>query len=366
METVVRGSLEDDTRLKRFITLLWNPLFWLFFLITIYRLYFVFQPPLRSTDLLRNIGFGKEFWRYGLGIYDHPAQDFVGTTYATLGPERYYAYPVVALLFFALVAKIWPSLIFGKLVLTALEGLNAFLVWKISKDRLLPLLYFANPVSLWWVSREGQFEPLMISFALLALYLLPRHSPGAYFSLALGVQSKLTPVFLLPYLLSKRAGWREFFSFSLGFFPSLIFSLNNGYPSRFVERRLEAHVCNAYAWNIFDPSLLCDSPAMLVATNALVTYGILFLCLFLMVRRRGFVEYVGLLVFIVVLKSLGVGRPWYLLAVPLMAMPISERWDRRLFFVLGALDRVAIRRLLGIPSEFAYLRPKLMDAMWGF
>lgn len=362
----MRRRLGDHTRLERFITLLKSPLFWLFLLITIYRLYLVFHPPLRSMDLLRNIGFGKEFWRYGLAIYDHPTQDFVGTTYATLRPERYYNYPAVALLFFALVAKIWPSLIFGKLALTALEGLNTVLIWKISKDRLLPLLYYASPVSVWWVSREGQFEPLMISFSLLALYLLPRHAPGAYFSLALGVQSKLTPLFLLPYLLSKRAGWREFFSFAFGFLPSLIFSLSSGYPSHFVERRLEAHGCNAYAWNIFDPSRLCDSPAMLVVINALISYGILVLCLLLMVHRRRFVEYVGLLILIVVLKSLGVGRPWYLLAVPLMAMPISERWDRRLFFILGALDRVAIRRLLGIASEFARPRPKLMDAMWGF
>lgn len=366
MEAVVRGRLRDDTRLRRFITLLRSPLFWLFFLITIYRLYLVFQPPLRSMDLLRNIGFGKEFWRYGLAIYDHPTRDFVGTTYATLRPERYYNYPAVALLFFALVAKIWPSLIFGKLAFTVLEGLNAALIWKISKDRLLPLLYYANPVSVWWVSREGQFEPLMVSFSLLALYFLPRYPPGAYFSLALGVQSKLTSLFLLPCLLSKRAGWRELLSFAFGFLPSLIFSLSTGYPSHFIERRMEAHGCNAYAWNIFDPSRLCDSPAMLVVTNALVTYGILLLCLLLMVRRHRFVEYIGLLIFIVVLKSMGVGHPWYLLAIPLMAMPISERQDRRLFFILGTLDRVAIHRLLGIASEFARPRPKLMDAMWGF
>lgn len=342
-----------------------TPLFWLFALVTVYRLYMVFQPPLRSTDLLRHMGFGKEFWNYGLAIYEYAPQDFGDVPYANLWPQEKYNYPAVAILFFALLSKVWPSLFFGKLALTLLEMANTFLVWKITKDRLLPLIYYANPVSLWWVSREGQFEPLALLFAFLALYLLPRRPSWGYFSLALGVQAKIFPIFLLPYFLRKRVGWGEALSFVAGFLPSLIFAWRGPYLSRLLGRATLAP-CNPYAWNVFDLPRLCYSPPMLILTNALVTYAILILGLVLMFRRRAFFEYVGLLAFVVALKSMTTASPWYLLALPLMAVPINQGWERRLFFLLGSLDRVAIRRLLGIPSEFAYLRPKLMDAMWGF
>lgn len=328
-----------------------------------YRLYLCYQPPITSTDLLRYIGFGWEFWRYGLTIYNYPARAFGDTPYALLWPDLPFIYPAVCLLFFALLAKVWPALFFGKLILTAMEGVNAFLVWKISHDRWLALLYFANPVSLWWVSREGQYEPLVNLFVLLAIYLLPRRSTWAYLSLALAIQAKYTPVFLLPYFLKQKRGPREAITFVVGFLPSLAFALRSQYIFHILVSSHMAHSCNTYTWNLFDQSRLCGSPDWLVWANALLTYGLLALCLAFMVRRRQVTPYLGLALFVVFLKSVSWAQFWYLLLVPALAMTVDDVWERRLLFLLSFSDSAALHSLFLRPFGWVNPSPPL-EFMW--
>jgi len=279
--TVVAMAKEKESSswLDQVWALLEDSLVWLFAAATIYRLYLCLQPPITSTDLLRYIGFGKEFWKYGLTIYNYPAKHFVGTPYAELWPYQHFIYPALAMLFFAFVSKIWPALFFGKLVLTAIEGLNAFLISKISDDRLLALLYYISPASLWWVSREGQYEPLLILLGLIALYLLSRRPQWAYLNLALAIQTKYTPGFLLPYFLRKKIGWKESLFFIVGFIPSILFTFRSEYIFRIFTSGYMPTDCNSYTWNIFDAEKLCGTPFWLVIANALLTYGILILCL---------------------------------------------------------------------------------------
>jgi hypothetical protein len=367
--------------------LLEDSLVWLFGAATIYRLYLCLQPPITSTDLLRSIGFGKEFWKYGLAIYNYPAEHFVGTPYAQHWPHQHFIYPALAMLFFALVSKIWPALFFGKLVLTAIEGLNAFLIWKISDDRLLALLYYISPASLWWVSREGQYEPLVVLFGLITLYLLSRRPQWAYLNLALAIQTKYTPGFLLPYFLRRKIGWREGLFFIVGFIPSILFTLRSEYIFRIFTSGYMPTDCNSYTWNIFDADKLCGTPFWLVVTNALLTYGILILCLVFMVRsvlspskgrvlssskgsalslskgRRVF-EYLGLVLFIIFVKSVSRAGFWYIPTIPLFALTIDEPWERRLFFSLSLFEMAAFHNLVIGPFSWVNESPPY-PYMWG-
>jgi hypothetical protein len=362
---------ENGGWLDQVWALLEDSLVWLFAAATIYRLYLCLQPPITSTDLLRYIGFGKEFWKYGLTIYSYPARHFVGTPYAELWSYQHFIYPALTMLFFAFVSKIWPALFFGKLVLTALEGLNAFLIWKISDDRLLALLYYISPASLWWVSREGQCEPLLVLFGLIALYFLSRRPQWAYLNLALAIQTKYTPGFLLPHFLRKRFGWREALFFIAGFIPSILFTLRSEYIFRIFAPSYMATGCNSYTWNIFDADKLCGTPFWLVVANALLTYGMLILCLVFAVRsvlslsKGGRVfEYLGLALFVIFVKSLARAGFWYILTIPLLALAIDEPWERRLFFSLSLFEMTAFYNLLIGPFSWVNESPPY-PYMWG-
>jgi hypothetical protein len=377
------GAVEKRKRDGGWMDQVWalleDSLGWLFAATTIYRLYLCLQPPITSSDLLRYIGFGKEFWKYGLTIYNYPAEHFVGTPYAQHWPRMHFIYPALSILFFALVSKIWPALFFGKLILTAVEGLNAFLIWKISDDRLLALLYYISPASLWWVSREGQYEPLLVLFGLTALYLLSRRPQWAYFNLALAIQTKYTPGFLLPYFLRKKIGWREGLFFIVGFIPSILFTLRSEYIFRIFTPGYMAANCNSYTWNIFNADKLCGTPFWLVVANAILTYGILILCLAFAIRSvlspsKGSVlgpsrghrifEYLGLASFIVFLKSLSWAQFWYIPTIPLFALTIEEPRERRLFFSLCLFEMAALYNLLIAP--FGWVNPSPpYQYMWG-
>ena len=383
----IEKGAEKGNWLDQVWALLEDSLVWLFAAATLYRLYLCLQPPLTSTDLLRYIGFGKEFWKYGLTIYNYPAGHFVGAPYAQHWPTMHFIYPALPILFFALVSKIWPALFFGKLVLTAIEGLNAFLIWKISDDRLLALLYYISPASLWWFSREGQYEPLLILFGLIALYFLSRHPQWAYLNLALAIQTKYTPGFLLPYSLMKKIGWREGLFFVIGFIPSILFTLRSEYIFRIFTPGYMPTNCNAYTWNIFDAEKLCGTPFWLVVANALLTYSILILCLVFAIRRvlpapsategspsKGRVlrlskvhqvsEYLGLALIIVFLKSITWAQFWYIPTLPLFALTIEEPRERRLFFSLCLFEMAAIHNLVIAP--FGWVNPSPpYQYMWG-
>jgi len=373
----IEKRTEKGNWLDQVWALLEDSLVWLFVAATIYRLYLCLQPPITSTNLLRYIGFGKEFWKYGLTIYNYPTEHFVGTPYAQHWPRMHFIYPALAILFFALVSKIWPALVFGKLILTVIEGLNALLIWKISDDRLLALLYYISPASLWWVSHEGQYEPLMVLFGLIALYLLSRRPqigatvPWAYLNLALAIQTKYTPCFLLPYFLTKKVGWRESLFFIVGFIPSILFTLRSEYIFRLWTPGYMPTNCNSYAWNIFDAEKLCGTPYWLVIANALLTYGTLVLCLVFALRHvlssskghRVF-EYLGLAFFIVFLKSLSWAQFWYIPIIPLFAITIQEPQERRLFFSLCLFEMAALHNLLIAP--FGWVNPSPpYQYMWG-
>ncbi|NLE77071.1 MAG: hypothetical protein GX605_10030, partial [Chloroflexi bacterium] len=154
------------------------------------RLYLATQAPSNSTDLLRHVGFGKEFWHHSLSIYNYAPRDFGDAPYAALWPNQHYIYPAISMFFFAFLAALWPSLFFPRLVLTLIELANGLLMARLSHNRWFGLAYFLNPVSMWWYSHEGQYEPVVALLTLLSLLYLARRSVWGYAWLGLGIQAK--------------------------------------------------------------------------------------------------------------------------------------------------------------------------------
>ncbi|MCP4710129.1 MAG: hypothetical protein GY869_16020, partial [Planctomycetes bacterium] len=205
------------------------------------RLGFCFATPLYTTDVLRNLGYGVEWWTYGFRVYEMTPFDFSPEVYQFLWPNRHYTYPAVTLIFFAGVAKVWASIVSVKLVLTLVDFFNAWTIGRITGNRWLALLYLCHPIGIWFVSHEGQSEPLVNFFMILCLYYLQKDRPVSFCFLTLAIQTKLFPVFLVPYALYKlwwkpirRAGTYLAWGVA-GFAPSVIAALSSGYLSHLFQ-----------------------------------------------------------------------------------------------------------------------------------
>ena len=120
----------------------------------------------------------------------------------------HYTYPPVTMLLYAAIAFVSTSLAWGKIILTLFDALNVWAISRASGDRWLGLLYWLNPISLWFTSREGQFEGYVVFWTVCAIWALKRKKPWAFGVLGIAVQTKLFPVFLGPLFL-KAASWKE-------------------------------------------------------------------------------------------------------------------------------------------------------------
>ena len=172
------------------------------------RAYYTTLLPINTGDITRHLYYGLATGRYGLAIAEQPLIHVSGAFQATAWNDLPYGYPVVTLLFFTAVAAIHPSLFFARALLTVIEAYNSFQLYKLTRKAWIGVLYWSLPASIWWASREGQFEPLQALFMFSALRLL-RIAPWAGFAcLALAIQTKLTAVLLLPFFLYTAPCWR--------------------------------------------------------------------------------------------------------------------------------------------------------------
>jgi hypothetical protein len=337
-------------------------------LILIGRLYLATQPPINSTDLLRYVGFGKEFWTYGLEIYNYTPRDFGDAPYANLWPDLQFIYPAMSMLFFAVVAGIWPSLFFARLVLTLIELANGLLIARITGDRLYGLFYFLNPVSIWWISGEGQYEALVAFFTLLAMLHLTLRTVWSYGWLGLAIQAKYWPGVLLPYFLSQERRPRPLVIFIIAFVPSLLFTLFSNYIFHIFGSQVMASNCNALVWNIADDSRTCGTPMWQLIIYAIATYGALLIVLIGVALDRRSPErvltYVGLLVFLIYYKSITWAASWYLPMLPVFAVPIRRPWIRWAVLLLSFADPIAWAGLFGAPIGWINPEPP-MPYIWG-
>ena len=270
--------MEPETRRRRaaalvFIALLAGA--------TVLRLYYTTRPCAITADIFRNLIHGALVDRIGFSAARRPIGSFHSLQWVCW-PNVPYIYPVISLLFFSAVAGIWPTVFFAKLVLTAIEAANAGLVYRLTRNGWLALIYWSSPVSVWWVSREAQFEPVQNLFVLGALCLLPRFAPLAILLLALGIQSKLSAAVLLPFFLFRvyQTDRRRFnlclLVLAVGFLPTLLAQLSY-HSLENIARNASNLGFNPYFWNPFNIALRGWMPLWLALVNLAVTVPVLLL-----------------------------------------------------------------------------------------
>ena len=106
-------------------------------------------PPVSTGDLARQLLYGLLVDQRGLSAANLALVEVAPAFAEVSWAERSYNYPVLTLAFFALVAAVWPTFFFARLVLTALEAWNAWMVARLSGRAWLGVLYWASPLSIW-------------------------------------------------------------------------------------------------------------------------------------------------------------------------------------------------------------------------
>ena len=236
--------------------------------VLILRIYECTLLPGTTGDLSRHIYYGLLVAERGLGVASQPLVQLDPAYRDVAWSDLPYAYPVLTLFFFTFVTWISPTLFFVRLSLTAVEAANSLLVGLTSRDRWLALLYWASPSSIWWISREGQFEALQSFFVFLGFFLLRRFPAAACVALAFAIQVKLTAVLLLPLVAwlvwtsQGRGAWRSAVAFVAGFAPTAVATLF--YPAIDQLRHNAPLNFNPYFWNVFSNDMFMWMPPSMI------------------------------------------------------------------------------------------------------
>jgi hypothetical protein len=313
-----------------------------FFSVAVLRVYYCTQLPAQTGDILRHMCYGAYVWKTGLSA--------AGSSLTELNPylERVswsgypYNYPIMTLLFFAGLVKVSPTIFFAKLALTALEGLNSMLVYKYSRQPILALIYWSFPVSVWWVSHEGQFEPLQNFFVLCALVLLANRKSLSLCMLALAAQVKVTGILLLPYFLVDIKRKRPegitapLAAFGAGLLPTLIALFY--YPAiRQVLSTGAMMRINQYYWNFLDYSMFGGSMTLTVIFGQVASYGLLIVLVISVIiytiKKKEVKSFIAPLSFILFCKISTIWQPWYFVLLLPFLLPIKNRKVRLGLFV---------------------------------
>lgn len=324
----------------------------LFVAIAAYRLYECTRLPLETGDIARHVLYGAATLKDGFAAAAHPLTDYSPAWTGVSWARFPYSYPPAAQAFFALVAFFSPTIFAAKLALTAIEGCNAWLIRRLSGSPLLALLYWASPLSIWWVSREGQFEPLQAFFCLIAIAASREAPLIAGFGLAFAALTKATGLALLPwviwtvYSLWGFPGIRKLaLGFVLPFVPAAIAEASYGALSN-VLRYGTLLIFNPLYWNLRAEMFAGERPWQLIL-GQLGTYAYIGVLGWLAASSRMILPYFAALVFIAFCKTHHNVQYWYLLMLPTFIMTVP---DRRARFAL-----VALCPILDLNSAFELL-----------
>ena len=281
----------------------------------------------------------------------------------------------MTLLLFALIASIHTSILWGKIVFTIFDALSAWIIAKSTGDRWLALLYWLNPISLWYSSREGQFEGYVVFWMGCALWALQRRKPWAFGLIGLAVQSKLFPAFLGIWFIV-RMSWKEpkrllqECSWGLvSLLPTLLAAIWGGYPEHLMEGSYVPAV-NPFSWTISDPHRYFEYPFWLILSHQLISIGFLFFCLYGMKRTALWIPWIAPLLFVILLPFSQLAQFWYYILLPALCLPVEDRSLRRILFLWSmAFGLLSIYSILIGP--IGYRNPPdamliLQKAFWGF
>ena len=306
------------------------------------RIYYCCRLPVNTGDLPRHIYFGLYTAKMGLSAGAHNLVELNPALLGVTWSYVRYNYPIITLLFFALAAKISPTIFFAKFALTLIEAINAAFVFKFTRQPLLALLYWASPLSIWWVSREGQFEPLQNFFVLGALLLLRKNKWPALALLALGIQVKLTAVLLIPFFIFtiRREGSRNLLIgsavFLAAFTPTFISMLYYSVlPQMFATSRTLLY--NPYYWNVLKRGMFGWNPGWLIFCDQIASYGMLVLLAVFAVKRKDLATYFAPICFVALCKVTSLGQFWYFVLFMPFLLPVDDKREKLLLFSLSPL-----------------------------
>lgn len=339
------------------------------------RLVYCFLPTPTTTDLIRNLGYGQAFRYYGLLLYDMTPLDLSPSPCQFFWENHSYTYPPVTLMLFAAIAALSTALPVAKLILTLFDAIGAWAMWKYTGDRWIVLLYWLNPTSVWFTSREGQFEGFVVLWTVLALLALQHKKPYALGLLGIAVQTKFFPVLLLPYFL-QNLPWGEprrltaplaWGIFSL--IPSGLAYIFGGFPRHLLEANYVPEI-NPISWFITDPTRYGDFPAWLIYTHMAVSLAFEFYCLYGMRRTQTIGPWLTPFLFVFLVHTSTLAQFWYLIFLPALCLLVEEKTPRRVLFLgcagMGLLGLCSI--LLGPtgyrnPPDVMIVIDKIF---WGF
>ncbi|HTO53832.1 MAG TPA: hypothetical protein VMR50_10630 [Myxococcota bacterium] len=310
--------------------------------------------PVITGDVVRNLLYGVAVRFLGVSAAASPLADLNSGWSAASWANLPYNYPPLTLGFFTLVSAVSATVFAAKLALTAIEAVNAVLVGRLTRSSVLGLLYWASPMSIWWVSREGQFEPLQSLFTLLALLAVGAAPLLAGLSAACAVQVKLTAILVLPWLAWRchSAGPRALGLLGLGFAAGL-------FPALYAERAYQgvSHVFrystpllyNPYYWDWSAP-MFTWNPGWLVLCDELASYAMLAALVTYAVRRGSVWSSAAAIGFVAICKTHTNVQFWYfLLLVPLLVPIEDRRWRFALIACVPLLDVSSIVSVFGTP-----------------
>lgn len=302
------------------------------------RLYYCLHQAIFSQDMIRNIYYGEFVKDYGLKVAASPLMAFSAKFGDMAFSDIPYQYPVISLLFFTLLSFISPSAFLVKISLTLIEAVNSLLLYRLTKDRFLALLYWAAPLSIIWASQEGQFEPLQNLFVFAAFMMITRSSFWSFLLLALAVQVKISAILLLPWFIfrlhkDKKLSVTVLSGFLTGFIPSLIAQLF--FPSlQQIFTYSHMLLYNPYYWNFGATGIFTFRHAVFMPFNQIFSYGIVVVLIVFAVRSRAFLAYLAPLLFMLICKLHHNVNFWYPLVLPALLMPVEDRKQLRILFLL--------------------------------
>lgn len=246
----------------------------------------VFESAVIQRDRNRNMVYGELFWHEGLGVYDLNDQDLF---YGYGVPEDHlltgvlnvtYEYPIVTLVFYAVLAIIEPG-VFGPFhyfvnwILVVLVHLNLLMFLYLGRAyleerwfRQLAWLYYSFGFAFSVVFPK--VEPFVDFLLLTSLVLFHKDHPRLGFGiLALAFQAKVYPVLMFPILVTMAP------LASLAFFGTVAVTLLPLVASGMVYESLIAHILNSPGYatmttNPFFVGFASAQPLALIAPSVLV------------------------------------------------------------------------------------------------